>query len=298
MRQIGNLPDEASALTFSDYLYVKGIENEVESAKDGAWILWVHSDDKLKESGILLEIYRKNPNLPEYQENARHAERRRQLKLAEDVAFQKKIYDRDRIISWQTQIGLLSGTLIAISVAIYVMCLFDHKDDLLQALSIAKYSADSQPMEQLHEILQGEFWRLFTPIFLHFGPLHLLFNMLWLKDLGTAIEKRHNSFILLILVMAIASSSNMAQYFVSGPSFGGMSGVVYGLFGYVWMQSKYNPASGFILDKQIVTMMIAWFFLCLSGFAGPIANTAHGVGLLAGMAIGYVSAFVSTRRKL
>jgi len=99
-------------------------------------------------------------------------------------------------------------------------------------------------------------------------------------------------------VMAIASSSNMAQYFVSGPSFGGMSGVVYGLFGYVWMQSKYNPASGFILDKQIVTMMIAWFFLCLSGFAGPIANTAHGVGLLAGMAIGYVSAFVSTRRKL
>ncbi|MDD5520373.1 MAG: rhomboid family intramembrane serine protease [Kiritimatiellae bacterium] len=296
MRQIGNLPDESSALTFSDYLYVKGIENEVDPAKDGSWAIWVHSDEKLKEAGDLLELYRKNPDLPEYQENARHAERHRLLKLKEDEEFQKKVYDRDRILSWQTQIGLLSGIMIAISIGVYIFSIFNHSDILIQTLSIARHGDNIPPTEPLPDIMKGEIWRIFTPIFLHFGPLHLLFNMMWLKDLGTAIEKQHNSLMLGMLVLSIASSSNLAQYFVSGPTFGGMSGVIYGLFGYIWMQSKYNPVSGFYLDKQIVTMMIAWFFLCLSGLVGPIANTAHGVGLVTGMAIGYASAYVSNHQ--
>ncbi|MDD4873202.1 MAG: rhomboid family intramembrane serine protease, partial [Kiritimatiellae bacterium] len=196
MRQIGNLPDESSALTFSDYLYVKGIENEVDPAKDGSWAIWVHSDEKLKEAGALLELYRKNPDLPEYQENARHAERHRLLKLKEDEEFQKKVYDRDRILSWQTQIGLLSGIMIAISIGVYIFSIFNHSDILIQTLSIARHGDNIPPTELLPDIMQGEIWRIFTPIFLHFGPLHLLFNMMWLKDLGTAIENQHNSLML------------------------------------------------------------------------------------------------------
>lgn len=296
MRQIGNLPDERSALTFSDYLYGKGIENEVEASKNGAWVIWVRSDDKLKEAEHLLGLYHQNPDLPEYHEKNGHAEQHRLMKQKEDEEFQKKVYDRDKILSWETQFGLLSFALIAISVTLYILGYFGHKESIIQILSIEQYGDGKRSLNILPEIFAGEIWRLFTPIFLHFGPLHLLFNMLWLKDLGTAIERRHNSLVLAMLIMAIASASNLAQYLVRGPTFGGMSGVVYGLFGYIWMQSRYNPSSGFHLDKQIVTMMIAWFFLCLSGLAGPIANTAHGVGLLSGMGIGYITAFMSTRQ--
>jgi GlpG protein len=73
-----------------------------------------------------------------------------------------------------------------------------------------------------------------------------------------------------------------------------MSGVVYGLLGYIWMQGKFNRASNLSLQKQTVTLMIVWFFVCLSGLMGPIANTAHAVGAGLGIAWGYVAARLST----
>lgn len=297
MRQIGNLPDESSALTFSDYLYAKGIENEVEAARDGSWKVWIHADNKIEESELYLEKYQKNSDDPEYTETARQADIKRQQKRKAEEEFQRKIFDRDRIFAWHNQIALLSGSLIAISVAVYVYGMFDPKEFLIQLLSIAPYNEYLHQEEMLTTVFKGEIWRLITPIFIHFSPLHLLFNMWWLKDLGTAIEKRMSPLFLLSLVLALALPSNVAQYFVSrSPSFGGMSGVVYGLFGYIWMQSKFNPLSGFYLDKQVITMMVVWFFLCLSGLVGPIANTAHAVGLAVGMGIGYASAFISNRR--
>ena len=74
-----------------------------------------------------------------------------------------------------------------------------------------------------------------------------------------------------------------------GPVFGGMSGVVYGLLGYVWIRGKFDPGSGLYLHSYTVTMMIIWFVACLTGVLGPIANTAHAAGLVMGMAWGYLS---------
>jgi GlpG protein len=141
----------------------------------------------------------------------------------------------------------------------------------------------------LPEIRRGEVWRLFTPIFLHLGFLHLFFNMLWLRDLGSMVEARQSSWLLLVLVAVFAAFSDLGQYLVTGGGFGGMSGVVYGLVGYIWIRGKYDPRSGLFLHSSTVTMMIIWFFVCLVGLMGPVANTAHGVGLLTGMAWGLLS---------
>ena len=89
------------------------------------------------------------------------------------------------------------------------------------------------------ELKQGEIWRPVTPIFMHFGIIHILFNMMWLKELGTMIEFKNGSLKMLLMVLIIAVVSNVGQDYYKGPYFGGMSGVVYGLFGYIWMKSRY-----------------------------------------------------------
>ncbi len=140
------------------------------------------------------------------------------------------------------------------------------------------------------EIFQGEIWRVITPIFLHFGLMHLFFNMLWLKDLGSVIELRFSPIYLLAMVLVMGVASNIAQFLWSGPLFGGMSGVLYGLFGFMWIRPKFDPDFDLELNKQVVVMMLVWFLLCLTGLMGNVANMAHASGLITGIIWGYVSA--------
>jgi len=146
------------------------------------------------------------------------------------------------------------------------------------------FSNDHQKL--FAEILRGELWRLWTPIFIHFNFFHILFNMLWLKDLGNILEYRYSKNFFIIFMLVTGLFSNIGQYLVMGPSFGGMSGVVYAMLGLIWMNNKFNPTENLILPKNDVYLMIGWFVLCMTGLLGAIANMAHGIGLSLGILIG------------
>ena len=137
--------------------------------------------------------------------------------------------------------------------------------------------------------LTGEPWRWLTPAFIHFGAIHLLFNMMWLWDLGRAIELRKGSAFYVGFVLALAVAANLVQYFITGnPMFGGMSGVVYGFLGYVLIMGRRSPRFGMVLPQQTVIFMGIWFVLCWTGLMGPIANWAHAAGLGLGVAWAFV----------
>ena len=165
-------------------------------------------------------------------------------------------------------------------------------DDLLSQKAFRKPRHSTKPnMFQLDQIKRK------YGMFIHFGIAHLLFNMLWLLDLGTMIERRQGTLILSTLVLVLAALSNLGQYLWVGPDFGGMSGVVYGLLGYIWLRGKFDPGSGLFLNSSTVTMAVAWYVLCLVGVIPHVANAAHSVGFGVGIVWGYVSALTARRHR-
>ena len=174
----------------------------------------------------------------------------------------------------------LTATLIAISAVVALLSNLGQNYQVLQFLLISEYRGG------LPEILGGQLWRLVTPIVIHFGILHFIFNMLWLYDLGSAVEQRQGMRRMAVLVFVTAILSNLAQFFWSGPGFGGMSGVVYGLLTYAWVQGNYNPRAGIGLHQNIAIMMLVWFVICWLGLVGNVANMAHTVGLVCGAGLG------------
>jgi GlpG protein len=141
----------------------------------------------------------------------------------------------------------------------------------------------------------GQYWRWLTPIFLHFGWLHITFNSLWMWELGGQVEQRLGSPSLVALVLICGIGSNIAQGWYGGPSlFGGMSGVVYGLLGFCWIYSLMFPLGGLQIPRGIVIFMLVWLVFGMVGSTealgfGSIANAAHLAGLVLGCLCGFIA---------
>lgn len=149
----------------------------------------------------------------------------------------------------------------------------------------------------------GQWWRLWTPMLMHFGILHLTMNAMWYWELGRRIEVRQGAWVLLLVTLLFALVSNVAQYLFGGPSlFGGLSGVLYGLLGYCWIYQKLAPNPVYRLPPGVLVMMLVWLLLCLSGLItllgfGAIANAAHVSGLLAGCLAGLLGGALARRQR-
>ena len=314
MRCIGHLDNQEQARTFSDFLYVEGIANQVEDDPGHGWAVWVSSEDELTTAGEWLAKFRVQPADPCYRQKARQADRIKQQEVGSDAEYARKIKDRRQVFRPVAGVGSrpLTVSLIAISVLVFL-----GSNGPAQAL-IDAYLSFSQFPTGLPEIMQGEVWRLVTPIFIHFGWLHIFFNLLWLWDLSGMIENRLGPAKLAVLLIGLAVVSNAVQYFgaellhkaaeVSGPglaaavaqrsaellgsglNFGGLSGVNYGLLGYIWMRGRHDPDSGLFLNPQSLMIMLVWFVLCFTPIFGHIANGCHLGGLALGAAWGWLAA--------
>ena len=137
----------------------------------------------------------------------------------------------------------------------------------------------------------AEFWRPLTPTLIHFSIFHLVFNLMWWGIFGRQVEQKLGHSFLLLLYLATGLLSNYAQFWMSGPAFGGLSGVVYGLLGFCWWLGWLRPDLGITLQKPLVAMMLLWLII---GYADVLwinmANTAHTVGLVTGCLLAYVYA--------
>ena len=358
MRQIGKIPDEASARKLIAYLLTCDIK-AIADKGDDHWEIWIKNEDDVAQSKALLEEFSKNPSDQKYAAAVEAANRLARDELEkQEKSRQNVIMMRSNWSNGNSQRKPLVVTLIIITVAVFMMTrgweyrgmlggtssappatavlkalLFVNPDRAMAAVAdeiekelaamdldalhdgsevnpeeiskkisgesarLARRVADRNDIKLL-SIMQGEFWRLFTPMFIHFGVIHILFNMMWLNSLGGLFESKLGTFRFGLFVLTAAVVAQVTQQLMpsnmQGTSAltmaGGMSGVNFALGGFIWAKSKYDPQSGFFLSPIAMFTLILVLFVGIldGGRSMSMANWAHGAGFVFGLLCGYL----------
>ncbi|MDC0948737.1 rhomboid family intramembrane serine protease [Gammaproteobacteria bacterium] len=153
----------------------------------------------------------------------------------------------------------------------------------------------------LPEVRNGQWWRLLTPAVLHFSLAHIAFNLFLWIGIGAHLERIHGPAMMATLFIIVALVSNYAQWWVgSNPLFGGLSGVGYGVLGYLatmqWRFPRYPLQLPWAFYALPFGFMIAGWLGVLGYFGLNIANTAHTSGLIAGVVLALMMALWNRRR--
>ncbi|GGO71826.1 rhomboid family intramembrane serine protease GlpG [Bowmanella pacifica] len=264
---------EAPAQLLANYLNQQGIAVRYNhSDGEHPHCLILLDEDKWEAARLITQDFIRNPRQAKYQQAA--------WQQGEAVQLQPVA----RQVSPQLQMLLRSPVTLLVLVA----CGLVYIGSLMGWFTQLQYWLSFQSPSLLSE--NHQWWRLLGPAFLHFSALHIVFNLLWWAMLGSQIEDKFGSVNLLLIFVLTALFSNYAQYLHTGPNFGGLSGVVYGVMGFVWWCGWLRPQWGLSLSKPLVGFILFWLVL---GYADllwvSVANTAHTVGLVSGclLALGY-----------
>jgi GlpG protein len=269
---------EQPARLLTIYLIEQGIQAEYQySANEyGHSVMLLESSDQIKAKQ-LAEEFVINPNNTKYQTAAWQSGET--VKLIPDKSFSaaKTLFDLKQ--------APFTSSVLAICLVIYLLAMVGVS---------SPYSwLQIEPISMLVDT--GQWWRLLGPALIHFSVLHIAFNLLWWWSLGKQIEMTFGLSSLLMLFVFSAGVSNVAQLLVSGPNFGGLSGVVYALVGCVWWLGWLKPSWGLSLPKPIVGFLLVWLVVgYLDILPVHMANTAHTVGLICGCLFAW---FLVTRAK-
>lgn len=291
MRKVGSIPEPRQAELFADYLLTTGIPTRIEPEGD-AFAVWICDEQQVAEGRRELKAFLSNPEDSRYREASRQAqelrreEEKRQQQVRRNLIDVRRDWKRPTLARCRVTLALM-----LLSVLLTLWSQFGKNLEVYSWLTIGSFQNGLAAIYQ-----QGQIWRLITPIFVHLDLLHLLFNLYWTYQFGSLIESRRGSGRFVALVLFVAIVSNLAQFFTAGPFFGGMSGVGYGLFGYLWIKGRFDPAAGMQLPQSLVIFFLLWLFLCTTGLFGPVANTAHFVGMFAGIAVAGVPLLLRRQR--
>lgn len=187
--------------------------------------------------------------------------------------------------------------LLVLSIGLTIITNFGADYGLLAHFTITDFQVRGNQINYYsleHNFDSLELWRFLSPIFIHFNLPHIVFNGLWIWIVGRVIEFRHGNLALLFIALLSGIVSNIAQYYQTGPVFGGLSGVVYAIISYAWLWDRLTDNKLAVVSNGLMGFMIIWLVLGYSGMLsqlgfGQIANTAHLAGLISGIfAVGII----------
>jgi len=172
--------------------------------------------------------------------------------------------------------NLVSALTFVISAAVFLFV----GDD---AFTLLAAGALSEPLIRV----DGEWWRLLSPMFLHGGWLHLILNLSCIVPVGILVERRIGASRTLIVYFGAGLAGSLASVFLNGTQIGvGASGGAMGLIGALMVLLRWRPALFTELERKR-WLSTLWVGVIATGAIGLleaqfIDNAAHGAGLLGG----------------
>lgn len=273
LRPLVNIQHHNIALLFCDYIRTLEVQAQVAAENDG-FVIYC-SQDKYDLALTEFKQFIEQPHHEKYQqaawENGRvtYVEPHSPALLS---SFKEHFFSHAGII-----------TLI-----IFSLCWLVFIASQLGWSTAIFHQFQFYPQLSIEQIIQAPH-RLFVPALFHFSWLHIVFNTMWWWQLGGSIEQTFGKTSLVKLFLVTALVSNIGQFMVDGSNFGGLSGIVYGLVGYVWWLGWLLPEKGLSLSKPIVGFMLFWLLLGYTTILPfNIANTAHLLGLISGCCLAYI----------
>lgn len=265
---LGTIPDHRAAKALCDYLKLKNIDNRIEArpsqidAQVEEFAIYVDEENKFEAQSIFLDFVQ-DPTQKKFHEASWLVGQ-----IDDSVA---KPYNK---IVW-TRTGPFTKVVTFLCSLIFVLSYFGLFGPIRQALGF--------------EWQITEFYRFFTPAFLHFSLMHLAFNLAIWWFLAGRIERLLGTKSLLAIFLISAAVSNISQAAIVHTSFGGLSGVNYALVGFAWYCGAVHKSNTLFLPNNIFGFMIVWMLL---GFADVLpvamANWAHLMGLVSGLVLAHV----------
>lgn len=277
---------QSPAHLLANYLTSQHINaNVVQHEKE--FVVVLDNNEHIDRAKVIAEDFLANPTNPKYQQAAWDSGKNVQL------APSGGGFSLSKIMSDAVKAPFTSVVFV-LCAAVYLLSLFGLFAPIAQHLLMQPFSV----------LLQNhEWWRLLGPAFIHFSALHIIFNLLWWGMLGAKIERTLGISMLLIVFLVSATISNAAQALFSDPVqgnlflFGGLSGVVYAVMGFVWWLGWLRPSWGLSLPNSIVGFMLVWLVI---GYADilwvSMANAAHTAGLISGCLLAAILSLGSAKR--
>jgi rhomboid protease GluP len=134
----------------------------------------------------------------------------------------------------------------------------------------------------------GRWWTVLTAIYLHAGLFHILFNVLWIRQLGPAIEEFYGPARLLVIFTAAGAFGFVVSNVVGVPQTVGASGSTFGLLGALvaFGQRRGGLFGRLVLREYSVWAVILFVYGLLPGTG--VNNWAHAGGFAGGFAAGWL----------
>ncbi len=269
MKQLVVLSDARLAHSLADYLSHRGLQCELTQSEIGI-TLWLADESRIGEAEPEIKRFLQDPYHPRYAEASWQSG-------APNSRIDYSAGHHSLTAHFLMQAGPVTLMVMALCVGLYG----------LQFIGLNLYQALSFHPD-LSQLNGWQIWRFVTPAFLHFSPLHLIFNLMWWWYLAGLVERELGSSKLLTLLLVGAVIPNLLEYLASGPDFGGLSAVVNTLVGYCWILGRRQPAGGVQLQDGIFGFMLVWLVLGFMNVLGfNTANLAHTGGLLVGLIQGW-----------